>query len=425
MALDPRPIIARFYWQARRLSRVLWVRVALYTALAFLAALSAELFDGYIPDGPKDRFTQATTLPILTVLANGMLAVVTFSLGVMVSSHRTLADQSTPRIHRLLAEDSETQTVLATFLGAFVFALTSLILFRAGYYSDSAAVIVFGATVFVVAAIVLSLVRWIGQLSRIGSLAYALDQAEAAAEQALTRARDVPQLGGVAWSGDGPPDGPHVDIPAPASGYVAHIDIEELQSLAKDRDARIYVRHLPGARVLRGQPVGWITGDQGDDAPSRCFVVSENRTIQDDPNYALAILREAASKALSPGINDQGTAVEVIARLERLLWNWSHPEGEHPTPEPAFDRVYLPPLDTDALIIQAFRAIVRDGAGNAEVLLTMISVLCRLRACTTLHPEAAIDEVLRDIWDHAQQGLTTEREITRIRAALADAGLDV
>lgn len=423
MALDPRPILARFFWRARRLSRVLWVRVALYTALAFLAALSAEFFDGYIPDGPKGRFTQATTLPILTVLANGMLAVVTFSLGVMVSSHRTLADQSTPRIHRLLAEDAETQTVLATFLGAFVFALSALILFRAGYYSDSAAVIVFGATVFVVLAIVVSLVRWIGQLSRIGSLAYALDRAEDAAEHALDRARDVPHLGGVAWTGDGPPEGRSAEIPAPASGYVAHIDIEELQSLALQRDARIYLCHLPGARVLRGQAVGWITGDGDGAVPAGCIVVSETRTIQDDPSYALAILREAASKALSPGINDQGTAVEVIARLERLLWNWSHPTEDRPTPAPAFDRVYLPPLNTDDLIIEAFRAIVRDGAGNAEVLLTLISVLCRLRDCRTLNPEVAIDTVLRDIRDHAQVGLQTAREQTRIRTALDAAGL--
>ena len=92
----------------RRLSRILWVRVALILALSVLAALSAKLLDPIIPRGPKDRFNEAATLPILNVLANGMLAVATFSLGVMVSSHRTMAEQTTPRIHRLLMEDTST-----------------------------------------------------------------------------------------------------------------------------------------------------------------------------------------------------------------------------------------------------------------------------------------------------------------------------
>ncbi|SNT02069.1 hypothetical protein [Antarctobacter heliothermus] len=59
----------------RRISRILWVRVALLSALSVIAALSAELLGPLIPDGPRDRFTASATLPILTILANGMLAV--------------------------------------------------------------------------------------------------------------------------------------------------------------------------------------------------------------------------------------------------------------------------------------------------------------------------------------------------------------
>ena len=129
--------------ELRKINRILWVRVALIAALSAIVTLAAPILDPVLPEILQDRFSEDAVLPVLTILANTMLAVATFSLGVMVSSHRTLASITTPRIHRLLMEDTSTQSTLATFVGAFVYALSSIILFRAGYYQDEAVVVVF------------------------------------------------------------------------------------------------------------------------------------------------------------------------------------------------------------------------------------------------------------------------------------------
>lgn len=392
----------------RRISRILWVRVALILALAVLAALSAELLDPLIPRGPKDRFTANATLPILNVLANGMLAVATFSLGVMVSSHRTMSEQTTPRIHRLLMEDASTQSVLATFIGAFVFSLAAIILFRAGYYSDSAAVIVFAATVLVVIAIVVSLVRWIHQLTRIGSVDYALERAEDAARTTLENARKAPALGGRIL--DRVEEIPEyaTGVKAPKSGYLLRIDLDALQEAAAEAGGEVYIVVLPGDRILEGQEIARTVGHIEASEVENCFVFASNRSYEQDPRYALQAMRETASKALSPGINDPGTAIEVVARLERLLW-----DGLQISPSddlPVFDRLHIRQLSDDTLLDLAFRDIGRDGSAILDVLLAISETL------TTLGDQcdSSARETLKELHDaldqHAEVGLATEIE---------------
>ncbi|SFR05134.1 DUF2254 domain-containing protein [Poseidonocella sedimentorum] len=425
MFTDPRSVLTQTFHKLRRTSRILWVRVALITGLAVLAALSAELFEAVIPHGSTDRFSQSATLPILTILANGMLAVATFSLGVMVSSHRTLAEQSTPRIHRLLMEDTSTQSMLATFIGAFVFSLVAIILFNAGYYSDDAAVIVFAATVLVVGAVVVSLVRWISQLTRIGSMEYALDRAENAARETFEDMRSTPLLGGRSWAADGAP-AHSTGFDVPRSGFLSRVDMEALQELAEQNDAEIYLAHQPGDRILSGEPLGWIVparaDAEGDAKPdASAFVIANSRTVEQDPRFALIILREAAAKALSPGINDQGTAIEVIARLERLLWDEAR---ETEAPEPAYPRVYLPELSPEGFLIHAFRGIARDGAAHGEVMIVLIDAVARLSRHAPFSDGDAGRIVLQDIHDFAMAGLATEREKDRVRAELERVGFE-
>lgn len=403
----------------RRVSRILWVRVALLSAMSVIAALSAELLGPLIPDGPRDRFTASATLPILTILANGMLAVATFSLGIMVSTHRTLAQQSTPRIHRLLMEDTSTQTMLATFIGAFVFALSSIILYRAGYYSESASVIVFAATVLVVAAIVVSLVRWIGQLSKIGSVEYALLRAEQTASEILRQQRHLPRLGGRALDQVEP--GQATKIIAPRSGFLRRIDMDELQSCAVARDAAVCLDVLPGAIVLREQVLGTLRGSSETEGFADCFLIDPERTYEQDPGYALQALRESASKALSPGINDPKTAIDVIARLERLLWDWALADTE--PADPAYDRVYLRELGADALVEAAFRDLSRDAAGFGDVLDAVATALAHLRRRMPAAGVTVIDDLVADLRAHGDAGLMTDRERARLTKHLDALGL--
>ncbi|SLN12064.1 hypothetical protein PSA7680_00180 [Pseudoruegeria aquimaris] len=404
----------------RRTSRILWVRVALMSALAVVAALSALLLDPLLPATTQERFSAQTILPVLTILANGMLAVATFSLGVMVSSHRTLAQQSTPRIHRLLLQDTSTQTMLATFIGAFVFALVAIILFNAGVYSPGGAVVVFVATLGVVLAIVLSLIRWIARLTRLGSLDDALDQAEAAAAETLAYAHRMPRLGArpvAAAAGEGRFTETYG---APASGYLQRIDMDGLQEMAAAQERELLLLARPGDLVLSGQPFAKATGPMPGCDPAACFEIASSRSHDQDPRYAVQALGETASRALSPGINDPGTALEVIARLERLFWDWAQLEAEEDPPR--HGRLYLHEMDKGQLLAAGFHSIARDGAGFVEVQCHLVEALSTLRGQLSASADEAIAQMLDEIGERAEAALTTTAEKARLRAALGRSG---
>lgn len=398
---------SRIWQQLHGISRILWVRVALISALSLVASLSAELLQHLIPDSLAERFTEEATLPVLQILASSMLSVATFSLGVMVSSHRTLADQSTPRIHQILVADSSTQTILATFIGAFVFALSAIILYKAGYYGDRASVIVFGFTSVIVLIIVVSLIRWVSQLANLSSLNYALSQGESTAHDVFDALRKTPHLGcrGLDFA---PSKTEGQPVLALTSGYVTGYDFKAIQDYAEENDLKVILLRRPGDTVLEASPLARVVGECEPERIAAWASIGQNRTYSQDPRYALQALREAASKALSPGINDVGTAVDVVNRLERVLWSaLRNLEDKDPT----YDRIYLEKIDPRRYIDLSFRAIARDGAAYVEVLVRTAQAVDHIAAETGMDPT----ETLKEIDAAAEAGLATSLELDRYR----------
>lgn len=136
----------RIWLWLTRLWRRPGIRISAFGSAALLVSLIAPLVDRSLPEWLVDRFSRDAVLPILNILASSMLAVTTFSLGIMVQAFRSAAGQATPRVYRLLMQDMTTLNVMSVFVGAFLFSLASIVMFRAGFYGESAAVIVFGLT---------------------------------------------------------------------------------------------------------------------------------------------------------------------------------------------------------------------------------------------------------------------------------------
>ncbi len=105
------------------------------------------------------------------------------------------------------------------------------------------------------------------------------------------------------------------------------------------------------------------------------FKISSSRTFEDDPRFGVLALSEVADKALSPGINDPGTAINVIGTLVRLFTLWQSPLEKAELQKIIHDRVSVPELRTEDLFDDAFTAIARDGAGMVEVAIQLQKAL--------------------------------------------------
>ena len=463
-------MISKWRFMALQFGRRLWVRAGLFAVLGVATALLAIVAERFIPWELPGKIGADAVDGILNILASSMLAVTTFSLTVMVAAYSAATTNVTPRATRLVMQDATTQNVLATFLGTFLFSLVGLIALSTGIYGDRGRVVLFVVVLGVIVVIVVALLRWIDHLSRLGRVGETTDRVEKATAAALTGRIETPCLGGRPWRGDPltPPDGARV-VGTDIVGYVQHVDIAALSALAEERDLTLYLAAPPGAFVHDGKPLAWLVGparaggdgtgaaSSGEDAEKaaaerraaeaaevrNAFVVDAERSFEQDPRFGLAVLAEIASRALSPAVNDPGTAIDVIGRAVRLLQPWAkrgeqHPEesaggdgngsalgkgtlGERAEPdeEVACPRIHVPPLAAADLLDDVFAPIARDGAGIIEVQMRLQKALLALAEMGDDEMTAAALEQSRRAMVRAEAALTLPDDVARLRALLA------
>lgn len=187
---------------------------------------------------------------------------------------------------------------------------------------------------------------------------------ESAARVAIDARRRAPLLGGVAL------DGRQLTgrrVCTPTIGYIQSIDVGALQRTAEKAEARVAIEALPGTFVTPDKALAIVEGPgDGDEDLARsvagAFIIGEDRTFEEDPRFGLVALAEIAARALSPAVNDPGTAIDIIGTFVRLFARWAEP-GEA---EIRYDRVLVPELSAVDMFDDAFTAIARDGAAPSR-----------------------------------------------------------
>ena len=241
-------------WMLNQLTRRLWFRATLVGMLGVAAAILAAVAERYIPwKLPWDIGAEAVD-GLLTIIASSMLAVTTFSLNVMTSAYGSATNNVTPRATMLLREDRVTQNVLSTFIGSFLFGIVGLVVLKTGAYGARGRVVLFIVTVFVIALIVLSLLRWIDYLTRFGQVGETTTRVEAAAREAIEARVKSQFLGGSPLLDPGQ-DIPDEAVPVESEtvGYVQHIDIPALSRCCAEAEGGSFSWSTPAPSFMPGR----------------------------------------------------------------------------------------------------------------------------------------------------------------------------
>ncbi len=307
---------------------------------------------------------------LLSIISASMLVIATFAVASMVTAYASASSTATPRSFSLVISDDVSQNALSTFIGAFIFSIVALVALKNGYYDKAGRFVLFVLTLIVLAVIIVTFVSWVDSIARLGRLGGTIDKVEAATTAALQQRRSTPTLRGV-------PAGPCRNwgqaIYAGTIGYVQRVDVPALQKFAEKSQVQITVAALPGTFSAPGRALAYVTADSGDLSDidtsqiAQAFLIGDDRTFDEDPRFGLIVLSEIASRALSPAVNDPGTAIVIIGTFIRLFTLWSEPVEEGDTRTPDCDRVKVPEISLRDMFDDAFTAIARDGAGIIEV----------------------------------------------------------
>jgi uncharacterized membrane protein len=119
-----------------------------------------------------------------------------------------------------------------------------------------------------------------------------------------------------------PSASPSLAVPIGRSGAIQAIHEQGLVALARRGDCVLVLPHAVGDFVPAGTVVVEVIGTaplRADRRLRRMFALGRERTIEQDPAFALRILVDIAIRALSPAVNDPTTAVQVLDYIEDLL----------------------------------------------------------------------------------------------------------
>jgi uncharacterized membrane protein len=307
---------------------------------------------------------------LLSIISASMLVIAVFAVASMVSAYASASSTATPRSFSLVISDDVSQNALSTFIGAFIFSIVALIALKNGYYDKASRFVLFALTLMILAMVIITFVRWVDRIARLGRLGGTIDKVEAATAAALQRRRCAPTLLGV-------PAGQRHNggqaIYGGTIGYVQRVDVTALQTFAEKSRVRITVAALPGTFSAPGRALAYVAADSGDlsyidtSQIGKAFLIGGDRQFDEDPRFGLVVLSEIASRALSPAVNDPGTAIAIIGTFVRLFALWSEPIEEGDTRTSECDRVEVPKISLWDMFDDAFTAIARDGAGTIEV----------------------------------------------------------
>jgi uncharacterized membrane protein len=169
--------------------------------------------------------------------------------------------------------------------------------------------------------------------------------------------------------------------------------VDGLVEWAREHDADLVLVHAMGDFVPTDTPLIRVYGDVGDAAAAErelqgMVALGDERTIQQDPAFAMRIMVDIADKALSAAVNDPTTAVQALDHLGEMLRLIGTTDlerrersvtGETPT------RVVMQARTWEDFLTLGVTEIREYGASSIQVMRRLRAVLEELRE--TVRPE--------------------------------------
>lgn len=399
------------FWN--RLHQKLWWRPAIWSVGAVAVAFASTLADQWVPHRWLPKLGNDVVENLLHLMASSMLVVSTFALSVLASAYASAASAGTPRARRLVVAEPQSQKSVAVFLSAFIFSIVGVVALGVGDYGAAGHMVLFVSALAVLTWVVVSFLFYIDVLSRIGQVAHTIEIVERAACKALHERARHPLSG--ARPAQEPPEG-SLPVHASQTGHVQFVNVKELQTLAEKHHAQVHVAAHSGDLVYPNAALAWLKLDAAQAraavdealvvAVHDAFVVGPERTIEQDAGYGLIVLAEIAQRALSPAVNDPGTAIAVIGSQTRLLISTlaTKPDPQAPT----CPRVTTAPTSLSPLVAIAYEPIARFCLDHFDVLYQLMR-----------HLEALVQNAPPDVASEALG--VVQRAVERAERAGVDA----
>ncbi|MDW7547996.1 DUF2254 domain-containing protein [Pseudoalteromonas sp. McH1-7] len=259
---------------------------------------------------------------ILSTLVGSMISLTVFSFSMVMIVLNNASAGLSPRVLPGLITRKSHQLVLGFYLGSIIYAIIMLINIR-GMGNGETGIPALGV-LFSLLFGLLSLgffVFFIHSISRAIQVDNVLNDlfknTKNEMRHIVTKQQEQPIEQFPDFSG-------WYHLPSTEEGYFKGVHSDKLCQLCEQHELKIYIAVKQGFFTVKGYPFLKCDKDLSAQEALRnallsCFIFYVEEYISDHYRYGLTQISEIAVKAMSPGINDPGTAVKAIDMLSILL----------------------------------------------------------------------------------------------------------
>jgi len=372
-----------------------WAVSGSYVVLSLLLALILSQLDQRHPLTGVRVIETTAAEQLLGAVASGMIAFtgIVFSISLLVAQFWNTAYSF--RLMQWLRQTPLTAHAFGVFSATFTYALAALVV--VGRNPDSRLVYTeMASLLLLLASVLLFLLLLFGTLRQM-SLSYVLALIGNRGREVIDEMYGDPRqetASGIGLELEGAAESGRV-VHRGAPKVVVAVDFSRLVGLATSAEARIDIEVGVGDTVPDGALIASIVG--GSIPPEhvrRAFMLGNERTMEQDPKFALRMLVDVAIKALSPAINDPTTAVQALDQIEDLLRRIGQRTLDLGSLAGVrgYTRVTYPAPTWDDLLALGVDEIRMYGAASLQVVRRLTMLLDRLEETVSEERRPAVRE---------------------------------
>jgi uncharacterized membrane protein len=299
----------------------LWVVPLLGAITGVILGGLSVVIDQHVKVPAYWQYSPSTASTVLSAIVGSTAALIGFVVTVTVLVVQMATGTFSARYMRLWYRDRMLKATLSLLIGTLAYSFQLLRRVTSSFVPDLGVTV---AGTLLLASLLIFMLYLERVLHRMRPVAVASLVAKAGrtAFEAVVLAAASPDAPDLVHGRYDPGEEPAARVVIRFAGSVQAIDETGLVRWARKHRCLLVLPHVVGDFLPAGATVIEVYGD----APERSermlsgmLALGTERTIEQDPAFAIRIMVDIANLALSPAVNDPTTAVIAVDQLQRLL----------------------------------------------------------------------------------------------------------
>lgn len=365
-----------------------------------------------------------TALTILSAIITGLISMMVFSFSMVMLLLSQASNNYSPRLLPGLISNKSHQIILGIFLGTILYCI--FILFSIRPEEDKFSIPAFSVLlgIFFTVVCIYAFIYFIHNISENIQISKILDKIYLIAKTNLAAIIEKQE--------EDPKDFPDTkdwnSYFTESSGYLQNVSVENLLDICREKDLKLHILPVNGIFVLKGIPLFRASKELDEETVEEIisnFHFSLGELVEE--NYVLAFkqIAEIIIKAMSPGINDPGTAINGIDYLSELFSLRMKKNDTTILERENIPYIRVNTVDFEELLYNVMAAI-RTYCKHDIILIQKLMLMFRYLKMQPVHNPAhpkAIDVEAKSLVLDAKEAISNSRDLEIINKMARDLNL--